>query len=276
MRLAEFFSNVGQYLRGRIVRPVIHVVPSGGSPQSIATPNLVSTFLLGSTDPFHYSLTDGTIRPDKRIDLSDAIKLAEQDPIWASRGKAIQSYAILEQGLCFLLADLSEMKRATAATVFYRITNTDARNKILEKLLRDKHGRKFNLFWSAYFKELRMIDIKRNEIVHWLSAMNAAINTSDMMIIGITLIHPASLGGPKPPPNQITSKHLLDFAIKCDVFARLCNMFIGVTCGDFAGAAAEPWLDIFQRPLVYPLPAGHPLLSQTQPIPDSPPRSSPG
>ena len=123
-----------------------------------------STFLIGGTDPAHYSLTDGVVRSDKKIDFGDALKLGEQDAIWANRGKAIQSYAILEQALCSLLGDLSEMKRNTAATIFYKIASSDSRNKILEKLLHGKHGKKYNLFWNAYFKELRKIDIKRNEI----------------------------------------------------------------------------------------------------------------
>jgi hypothetical protein len=72
------------------------------SPESITinTPQLISTFLFGSTDPKHYSMTDGIVREDKKTNLGDAIKLAENDPIWALRGKAIQSYAILEQALC--------------------------------------------------------------------------------------------------------------------------------------------------------------------------------
>lgn len=275
MRLARFFASVRQFLRGRIVRPVIHVVSPGGSPQSPATPNLVSTFLIGGTDPMLYSLTDGKVRPDKKIDLGDAIKLTEQDPIWAARGKAIQSYAILEQALSWLLADLSDMSRENAATVFYKITNSDARNKILEKLVHKKHGRKYNLFWNAYFKELLKIDRKRNEIVHWLSAMNAAMNTHDMMIIGVALIHPTSIIGHSAPPTQITSHDLVEFAIKCDIFARLCIMFrLATSHKEFGEDARRTWLDIFQQQLVYPLPANHPLLGQNPPMPETRPQPS--
>lgn len=271
MRLAEFFASVVQFFRHRFARSFVLPIIQ---PQASPLPNtLVSTFLINSQNPAHYSMTDGIVRPDRNIPLEDAIKISHQDPIWANRGKAIQSYAILEQSLCSLFSDLSETKQHIVTTVFYKIINSDSRNKILEKLLHGKHGRKYNLFWNAYFKELRKIDIKRNEIVHWLSAMNAAINTQNMMIIGITLIHPASLGH-KEPPSQITSSDLLEFAIKCDIFARLCNMFVAATSHKEMGDAAKPWLDIFQQSLVYPLPANHPLLGQTPSIPDSPPRSS--
>ena len=252
----------------------IHVEPSS-PPRSTTmnTPNLISTFLFGSTDPKHYSMTDGIVREDKRTDLGDAIKLAENDPIWALRGKAIQSYAILEQALCSALAELTNMERDNAATIFYRINNADARTRILEKLIRKKHENRFNLFWNSYFKELRPINIRRNEIVHWLSAQNVALNTHGMMIVGVTLIHPGSLGQKADAPLQLTSNDLIDFAIKCDIFARLCNMFLGVTSDRLTGDAATPWLDIFQQPLVYPPPADHPIF-RTGPTPDTPPQSS--
>jgi hypothetical protein len=274
MRLAEFFASVVRFLRGRLVQPVIRVV-SLSSSQSASMPNLISTFLIGSTNRAHYSLTDGVVRPDKRIDLGDAIKIADQDTIWATRGKAIQGYAMLEQALCMLFADLAGTTHDIALIIFYKITSADSRNKILEKLLHKKHGRKFNLFWNAYFKELHKIDLKRNEIVHWLSAMNAAMNTQDMMIVGIGLIHPASLGQGTPPGTQLVPADLTDFAIKCEIFARLCTMFISATShAEKMGAGAQPWLDIFQQRLIYPLPAGHLLLNQTQSTPGSQPQSS--
>jgi hypothetical protein len=270
MRLGGFFASVVGFFRRHFARPFL--LPIIQPPASTSPTTLVSTFLINSSNPMHYSMTDGIVRSDRNIPLEEALKLAPQDPIWANRGKAIQSYAILEQSLCSLLADLSEMKHHTATTIFYKITNSDSRNKILEQLLHAKHGRKYNLFWNAYFKDLRKIDLKRNEIVHWLSAMNAGFNTQNMMIIGITLIHPASLGR-NAPPTQILSSDLLEFIAKCDVFA-LCNMFITATSHKEMGDAAKPWLDIFQRPLVYPLPAGHPLLNQTPAKPETPPQPS--
>ncbi len=274
MRLGEFFANVFQTLRGRIARPLMLVVPRS-SPQPASMPSLISTFLLRSPNPAHYSLTDGIVRPTKNIDLGDAIKLGEQDPLWANRGKAIQGYAMLEQSLCFLLAALSGMERNIAEIVFYKITNADARNKILEKLIHEKHGRKYNLFWNEYFRQLHTIDVKRNEIVHWLSAMNVALNTQDVMIVGMTLIHPASLGQKKPPPNQITSSDLIDFATKCEIFSRLSTMFVGATYDpQMPDAIKRTWLEIFQQLLIYPLPASHPLLIRTQPTPGSQPQSS--
>src|SRR5690242_13362940 len=100
---------------------------------------------------------------------------------------------------------------------------------------------------------------KRNEIVHWLRAMHLALNTQNMMIVGVTLIHPSSLGDKLPPQNYITSNHLLDFATKCHVFVRLCTMFTILSAGRLTGDEAKPRLDMFQQSLVYPLPEGHPV-----------------
>jgi hypothetical protein len=221
-------------------------------------PTLISTFLINSPNKDRYSMTDGIVRADKNIPLEDALKLAEQHPIWASRGKAIQSYAILEQALSSALAELGGMTRETAVTIFYKITNTGSRSGILEKLLHKKHGTRFNLFWNAYFKELRKIDLRRNAIVHWLSVMYAAMDTDNMMIIGVELIPPSNAGG--EPEDRITSDDLMAFAAQCDAFARLCNMFVGATSDrDMPEAIKQPWLEIFQQPLIYPLPTGHPV-----------------
>src|SRR5436190_2960490 len=132
----------------------------------------VSTFLIGSEDTKLYSMTDGVKRPTKNIPLGEVIQWVEYDPIWKHRGKAVQGYADLERALCMLLVTLSGMSWETAVTIFYKITNTQARNGILEKLLHKKCGTKFNPFWNPFAKDLRILDLERNKIVHWVAAAN--------------------------------------------------------------------------------------------------------
>jgi len=233
------------------------------------------TFLIGSTDPEVYSLTDDVERPDGNIPLDRVIELAGQDPIWANRGKAIQGYAQLEYSLCRLLEFWGDMSNVTASTVFYKIVSTSARISILEKLLHRKHGSTFNLFWNSLVKELRQIDTERNEIVHWLSAANSILNDKNVLLVGVTLIPPASVGDNQATPLRITSKDLNAFEKKCDEFARLLAMFAAV-CKPLEGFTPElqsTWRGIFQQPLVYPLPAGHPLFQMPK-APDSQPQSS--
>jgi hypothetical protein len=104
--------------------------------------------------------------------------------------------------------------------------------------------------------------------------MNVGLNEQNIMMVGITLIPPASLGD-KAPSDQLTSNDLIAFSEKCQIFARLCTMFCMATSDSRVDEdTKKTWLEIFQQPLVYPLPADHPL-NQTAPKPDSPPQSSP-
>jgi hypothetical protein len=270
MLLAKFFASAVRFLHRCIGWcRTVSFDPSQSRPLSA----LISTFLINSPNPEHYSITDGIVRSDRNMPLDAALKLAENDPIWTNRGQAIQSYAILEQSLCHALAQLGDMNSDTSLTIFYKITNTSSRDSILERLLHKKHGARFNLFWNAYFKQLRQINLRRNELVHWLSAMNVGFNEQNIMMVGITLIHPASLED-KAPSNQLTSKDLIAFSEKCEIFARLCNMFCMATSDKVDEDTKKTWLEIFQQPLVYPLAVDHPL-SQRPATPDSPPQQSP-
>ena len=275
MRLAEFFASVVQFFRRRFARPFLLPILRPLPPQAnMAPPNtLITTFILNSQKPALYTMSDGIIRPDRNLPLDDALNLAHQDPIWANRGKAIQSYAMLEQALSRLMGELGSISLQTAVAIFYRITNTGLRTKTLEKLLRNKHGTQFNSFWNPYFKELRQIDTKRAEIAHWLSIMYAALSDTNVMMIGVSLIPPSYTGG--EPTERITSSDLIEFSIKCDVFMRLCNMFCAATeaASDMPDEIKTPWLDIFRRPLVYPLPKDHLLFRQPS-KPQTPPQSS--
>ena len=152
-------------------------------------PRLIShTFIGGNWDSSYYNTTDPCGPRPGGLDNSILEQLAEIDPIWAERGKAIQSYALLEQSLCDLFGFLSDTKDEIAATIFYKITSTGSRNAILDKLLRRKFGNKYNLFWNIYLKSLRPIDTRRNEIVHWLSAAITGLDRDSIIHCGVVLV----------------------------------------------------------------------------------------
>jgi len=234
----------------------------------------VSTFLIGATEPHLYSMTDGVSRTDNNIPLADVLAWAKHDPIWAARGKAIQGYAELESALCHLLIAVTGMSWEAGVTIFYKITNTNARSTILEKLLHQKSGTKFSAFWNPYVKELRQIDLKRNEIVHWLAAANVLMNPNGQIAVGVTLIPPGSVHT-KSSHIHITSRDLYKFAIKCDHFARLARgLATRIKPPDGVPVVDETLPDIFQQPFLYPLPEGHPYLSSNI-EPETHPRSCP-
>ena len=233
----------------------------------------MEAIIIGDYDPSIHSMTDGIVRADNNFPLDVATTLAEGDLFWANRGKAINSYASLEQALCTLFSQVGEMKSDVAGVIFFKITNTMARNSIIEKLIGKKHGTTYNLFWNAYLRELRTIDLKRNEIVHWVAVTNVAVDSKSVLHVGVSLAPPNFWGQTATSP-RIVSSDLLAFSKKCSDFARLASMFYLATNGSMMDSAdAAPWLDIFQQPLIYPLPADH-LLNRPSGAPDIQPPPS--
>ena len=208
------------------------------------------------------------------LDLGKAMQVAETDQIWAIRGKAIQAYATLEQSLCSLFAALGDMQSDVAGIIFFKITSTSSRTRILEKLFKLKHGDDFNIFRNSLLAHLSPIDQKRNEIVHWNAVNTVGSDASGNMTCVVSLVPAASWGINNE--SSLTIPDLIAFHKKCDIFARLINMFVfTVHFGkDAQGFDRTPWLDIFAQPITYPLPEGHPLLPKPA-TPETPPLTSP-
>jgi hypothetical protein len=190
----------------------------------------------------------------------------ETDPIWAARGKAIQGYAQLESAFSFLLAQIGGMSTEVAATIFYKITSTGARNAIIEKLLHKKFGNTYNVFWNSFLTAMRSVDTKRNEIVHWLSAVHMGMDANNVIYAGVTLLPPAQLPAIASAGPMITTADLKEFQEKCQDCGRLITMFSNATTPPDGSdpQLTQPWLEVFQQPFVYPLPVVHPL---NQPMP---------
>jgi hypothetical protein len=64
------------------------------------------------------------------ISLDDAQQLAARDEFWAIRGKAIQSYANLEQSLARLFSALAGTTQKIGGTIFFRISSADTRAEL--------------------------------------------------------------------------------------------------------------------------------------------------
>jgi hypothetical protein len=101
------------------------------------------------------------------ISLAEGMRKGAEDPFWALRGQAVQAYANLEQALCRIFSRLSGTPHDIAATIFFTITSTRARNIILDKLMRMKIKNEYNIFWTSLQKQLVQLSQKRNEIIHW-------------------------------------------------------------------------------------------------------------
>lgn len=89
-----------------------------------------------------------------------------------ARARAIEQYGYLEQSLCMLFAAVLKIEEDYAGVVFFRIASTRARLAIIERLLKKRLAGDYNsAFWNPLIKALKLLDERRNEIVHWQTVM---------------------------------------------------------------------------------------------------------
>jgi hypothetical protein len=211
--------------------------------------------------------------------VADAGREAAIDHLWATRGKAVQAYALLEQALCRVLALVSGTSPQVAAIIFFRIASTQARNDILDKLIRLQFRREFSLFWNSVFRALRPTDIKRNEIVHWSVSTQVRLSPEGPSSPEVTLRPPTFWSTLDESAPQITNDDLQEFMKKCHFYSQHINVFAALkgapdSIYHLSADEAQTWLDIFHKPLVYPPPTDIPQ-SPTPAIRGTPPQSSP-
>ena len=185
------------------------------------------------------------------IELGDVQSAAVKDQFWAARGHAIQAYANLEQSLCSLFAYFTGIERSVAGIIFFKITAARSRDSILEKLLKEKHGTKYTVFWNSITKLLGQLADERNHIVHW----NAIPVFSDSGFTSMELMPPNALSSVDSNTPRIDTAGLAEFIRKCDFVCRLCNIFgmhiapqLAASIDAINPDEVQTWRDIFQQP----------------------------
>ena len=188
-------------------------------------------------------------------------------PFLVERARAIELYAQVEQSLCHLFSDLLGAPWDFGGIVFFRITNTSARNAILDALLTKRFGTTYEHHWNGIpntpnkkglFTLLRQIDSRRNEIVHWHSVTNVHVEAG-AAISTLALMRPNAWSFPADI-TYIGVAQMQEFSALASFVARSVNMFTAYAAGRLAHSGAEQaWRDICQRPCTYPPPEGHPL-----------------
>lgn len=178
------------------------------------------------------------------------------------RGQCLVAYAFLENSLVSLFAHLMGTTRDYAGVSFFKMNNARARNATLEKLLKKRHGSTHNIFWNSYSGELRKLDAKRNNIVHWATRTE---RISGHPISRVVLIPPNYEDGNENTP-EISFENLIEFIERCDFLARLTEMFLFILGSHLAfvnrseaNKIFSTWQEIFQKPITYPPPESHPL-----------------
>ncbi len=195
------------------------------------------------------------------IDLGAALSQAQFDPLWAARGHAINSYASIEQSLCFLLSIVGKMEPEVAHIIFFRINNSRARLEMIETLLARIYEGKYEKFWTSFKKLIAPLDQKRNNIVHWFVVSNIGDHAS----VQLTL-RPAGFHYDFSNKKEINLQELHQFIRMCDFASRLCNCFCiylsppePLTQSDMH----DPWAEVFSRAIPSPLPSDFPIQPRT-------------
>lgn len=178
------------------------------------------------------------------------------------RGQCLAAYAFLENSLVSLFAHLMGTSRDFAGVSFFKMNNARARNATLERLLKKRHGSTHNIFWNSYGEQLRGLDAKRNNIVHWATRSEYI---SGPPISKVVLVPPNYEDGNENTP-EIRLENLIEFIERCDFLARLTEMFLFILGSrlafvnrDEANKILPTWIEIFQNPIAYPPPEAHPL-----------------
>jgi hypothetical protein len=181
-----------------------------------------------------------------------------QDAFLLSRATAIQAYAKLEFSLSMIFSQWLGTTQDLGGLVFFGITNTHSRNRILDKLKRKRFDKQYNLFWNSLKGLISQLDQRRNEIVHWHVINNIDLSLPHREASRLTLSPPA--GWAIQPTASINENDLAEFISKCDFAQRLVTMF-SVLGTEHAGTLTQTWPGIFQQPIEYPPQDTHPLSS---------------
>lgn len=185
----------------------------------------------------------------------------------------MEAYAKLESELCYVLAALLNTRHDTAAIVFFKITNSAARNAILAALLEHIHGATYKIYWHGQpggggvqkvpglFSLINALDGRRNEIVHWHPTETISSAPDGTNTKWEDLRPPFFWARGKATP--ILTADLDEFIDKAEfVRLSLCKFWV-LTRNPEKPSMSESiratWTRIFQQPVIYPPPEAHPL-----------------
>jgi hypothetical protein len=186
-----------------------------------------------------------------------------QNELLFSRAVAIQTYAGLEQSLSMIFSQWLGTTLDLGGLVFFRITNTHSRNRILKDLKKKQFEGQHNLFWNSLSKFIVDLDQRRNEIVHWHVMNNIDVSKPHKEASRISLTPPSGWTSGDSNKVSIDENDLGDFIKRCDFASRSVNMFYFLKT-EHAATLPKALLDMFQHPISYPPPDAHPLSPKTK------------
>jgi hypothetical protein len=176
------------------------------------------------------------------------------------RGHAIGIYSNLEQALCESLSYFGEMSNEVAGTVFFKINNARGISEILDKLKKRRIGNKHNFFWNSLLKSFRRLAERRNQIVHWITAIVIQDDQAQQEIIRYPILTPPNFWVWKDGETPELEIHKIDeFSRECGRTKLALVMFLKSLRGPWSEEEEKTWRETFQQPLIYPPQSGSPL-----------------
>lgn len=216
------------------------------------------------------------------LDLGQIIALHDDDKFWAARGKSIAAYARVELSLRNLFSYFSGMDLNIAGAIFFRITNPRIQGEIFDIIIHKKHPNIYSDFWRSIAKRVQKLVGLRNSIVHWGTTFIIASSDgyTGMEMEPLEYIYEEESDRIYEKTNKpVRTEDLIEFIKECEFISEVCKKFYWYLAHPevFASWPEEiqkPWLEIFQKPIVYPPPDTHPIF-QTLKAPYNPPPPSP-
>ncbi len=196
------------------------------------------------------------------VSASDALTIGQLSryELQIARGVSLDTYSDFEQILMEFFAHLIGANMKLGGIVFFRLTNSGLRQKVLEDLIDAKFGSQYDQFWHGTSKQtglfglIRQLEQRRNEIVHW-----KAVGLTSKMEFGL---RPPNLWSGKKG-TSIFIENVYEFVAKADCLRHYVANFNWWTVrrkeDEPLPEKFVPWRDIFSQPPAFPPSQDHPL-----------------
>jgi hypothetical protein len=173
----------------------------------------------------------------------------------------------MESALCILFAGLADMTHERAALIYYKIGHSATRNGMIESLMEHVHGATFAPFWDTaikgrgnaaipgFWKFIESLDRTRNNIVHWHPAESVSVTLGSSETRRWEDIRPAFHNVRLKGETPIATPEFNDFIQRAEYAEQMLIRFhLAIVKPKNLGGELQTWLQIFQKPHVYPPP----------------------
>lgn len=209
----------------------------------------------------------------------------KRDALRIQRARAIEFYARLEQNISDLASELLGVHPRLGGVVFFRITNSNSRDKILETLLKKNFSDTFRVYWhgdnrgnKGVFHHLRAVNQDRNRIVHWAETNIFEGKSREMPPgpeTGEWVLMPPNWWDHDDSTPSLNAMELSNFVAKADFVRQSIFMFQAFQFHRYPPAeksTVESWRGIFSQSCSYPPQESHPKFARWQVL-ASPPQT---